>query len=135
MAKSIPYEFVLDHLESANPITKLMFGHIVVYAAGRMVMFFISKDGNPDNGVCLATSAEHIPSLKKDFPSLRPLKAYGATATDWRLLPLDSEDFEESALQACELILKNDPRIGRTPKSRKSTKRKATKVKKKKSRA
>jgi hypothetical protein len=86
-----------------------------------MVMFLVAKDGDPDNGVCLATSAEHIPSLKKDFPSLRHLEAYGAAATDWRLLPVDSEDFEESVVRACELILKNDPRIGRAPKGSKRT--------------
>lgn len=34
------------------------------------------------------------------------------------MLPLDSQDFEDSVLKACELIIKNDPRIGKIPKTK-----------------
>lgn len=131
MPKPSPYPFVLEAFQENDVITKPMFGHTVVYVDGRMVMFFISKEKNPDNGVCLATSAEHIPSLKLEFPSLRHLKAYGAKAIDWRLIPADADDFEEAVLKACDLICNNDSRIGRLAKSKRIAKSKKVKSVKK----
>jgi hypothetical protein len=95
-----------------------MFGHHAIYVGERIVLFLVERPNNPDNGVCLATTAQSIPGLLADFPCLRPLDAYGPTATDWRLIPCDAEDFEESVARACELICQGDPRIGRIPKSR-----------------
>lgn len=80
---------------------------------GLMVMFLICKKNNPDNGVCLATTKEHIPSLTSELKSLRHLHVYGPEATDWRLIPADSEHFEVDIESACKLILKRDSRIGR----------------------
>jgi hypothetical protein len=31
------------------------------------------------------------------------------------VLPTDADDFEEAALRACELVLAEDPRIGKVP--------------------
>ena len=88
-----------------------------MYVGSKIVFYLIAKEGNPDNGICLATTAEVIPSLMAEFPSLRPLERYGPDATDWRLLPADAEDFEESVFKACKLVEEGDPRIGRMPKS------------------
>ena len=117
MAKPVPYEFILDHLLSIEPVIKPMFGHHAVYVDDKIVFFLIDQEGNSDNGVCLATTAQTIPKLMADFPSLRPLDAYGSEATDWRLLPVDADDFEEAVIKACRLIEEGDPRIGRAPKS------------------
>jgi hypothetical protein len=98
-ASSLPYDFFFDYLPEDRIEIKKMFGHNCVYFDGLMVMFMIAKDGNPDNGICLATSKDHIASLSKEIKSLRHLESYGPDSTDWRLIPADSNkflDFEES---------------------------------------
>jgi len=116
---SVPYELVFEFLPEERVEIKKMFGHHCLYFDGLMVMFMIYRENNPDNGICLATSAPLISSLSKDIKSLRHLEAYGPESTDWRLIPLDSERFEADVEKACKLILKRDPRIGREPKSKK----------------
>lgn len=123
---NLPYEFVLDHLPAERVEIKPMFGHQCVYFDGLMVVFMISKDDSRDNGVCIATSKEHIESLQEDIKSLRHLNAYGPKATNWRLIPVDSESFESDVERACRLILKGDPRIGREPNSAKKKPSKET---------
>ena len=39
----------------------------------------------------------------------------GKKVTGWQVLPVDAQDFEQSALQACDLVLARDPRIGKVP--------------------
>jgi hypothetical protein len=114
---ALPYDFIFDYLPEDRVDIKKMFGHHCLYFDGIMVMFMIAKDGNPDNGICLATSKPHIASLAKEIRSLRHLESYGPDATDWRLIPTDSEEFESDAEKACRLILARDSRIGREPKS------------------
>jgi hypothetical protein len=118
VALRVPYEFLFDHLSGVDFSVKPMFGHHAVYVGERIVLFLIDKPDEADNGVCLATTAENIPSLVEEFPSLRHLLTYGPDATDWRVLPADAPDFEESVVRACELISARDPRIGRIPKSK-----------------
>lgn len=119
MSKRIPYEFILDHLVEVDVTVKPMFGSHVVHVGDKVMLYLIDKPGDPDNGVCLATTAEAIPLLEREFPSMRPQEAYGPDATDWRLLPADADDFEESVVKACELIVAGDERIGRVPKGKK----------------
>ena len=77
-------------------------------------------DHTEDNGVWLATTEEHHATLKREFPHMRSIQVLGnGGATGWQLLPADASDFEESALHACELIVRRDPRIGKVPKKRK----------------
>jgi hypothetical protein len=118
VARRPPYEFLFDYLTDVDFSIKPMFGHHAVYVGERLVLFLIDEPDEPDNGVCLATTAESIPSLAEEFPSLRHLLTYGPDATDWRLLPATADDFEESVVRACELISAADPRIGRIPKSK-----------------
>jgi hypothetical protein len=42
----------------------------------------------------------------------------GKAVTGWQLLPADAPDFESAALRACELVLRQDPRIGKIPKAK-----------------
>ena len=39
----------------------------------------------------------------------------GKSIRGWLLLASSAEDFEESVTQACEMVLKKDPRIGKIP--------------------
>jgi len=123
--KRVPFEFVLDALAPVSPWTRPMFGCIAVYVEERIVLFLRDRtDWREDNGVWLATSADHHESLRREFPRMRRIQLFGKKETHWQVLPVEAPDFEESALRACELICSADPRIGRIPKSRSSRRQK-----------
>ena len=117
--KSAPHEFVLDALAGQAPVTRPMFGCLAVYIEEKIVLILRDRPDSPeDNGVWLATTAEHHKSLKRDFPSMRSIQIFGLETTHWQVLPVDSTDFEEAALRACAQIIARDPRIGKVPKKR-----------------
>ncbi len=117
--KPIPHEFVLEALSPSSPWTRPMFGCLAVYIEEQIVLILRDKSSSPaDNGVWLATTAEHHDSLRREFPHMRSIKLLGKKVTGWQVLPLDAPDFEQSALRACELVLARDPRIGKIPASR-----------------
>lgn len=125
--KAIPHEFVLDALASLSPRTNPMFGCLAIYVGEKIVLILRDKpSADDDNGVWLATTEEHHRSLRQEFPNMRSIKVLGKKVTGWQVLPTDAEDFEQSALHACELVLSGDPRIGKVPGARR-----APKVKKK----
>jgi len=96
-----------------------MFGCLAVYVEEKIVMILRDRADSPvDNGVWLATTAEHHASLSGAFPRMRSIRLFGTESTHWQVLPADAPDFEEMALRACELIRARDPRIGKVPKRR-----------------
>jgi len=116
---------VLERLDSLSPIVKPMFGCFAIYVGEKMVLILRNrKDYERDNGVWIATSAAHHSDLKRLFPGMRPVELLGPKTTAWQNLPAEAEDFEESVMRACELVLKNDPRIGKIPKQKKKPVRK-----------
>jgi len=119
--KPIPHVFVLDALSALSPYTRPMFGCVAIYVKDKIVLILRDKPTNPaDNGVWLATTEEHHQSLRREFPNMRSVQLLRKPVTGWQLLPVDSPDFESSALRACELVLAGDPRIGKIPGARKS---------------
>ena len=117
--KNIPHEFVLDALSELDPWTRHMFGSLAVYVEDKIVLALRDRPTYPDdNGVWIATTMEHHKSLKKELPNMRSVGLLGKDVTGWQILLADPPDFEESALHVCELILKNDPRIGKIPKGK-----------------
>jgi len=126
--KVVPHEFVLDAIAPASPVTRPMFGCTAVYVKDKIVLILRERqDGTRDNGVWLATTEEHHASLGREFPNMRSIQAFGKDVTGWQVLPVDSRDFEESALRACELVLKGDPRIGKVPGARRLSRPRAKK--------
>lgn len=114
----IPFDFVLETLDRLDPVVKPMFGCHAIYIRGKIMMIVRRKDrGTHDNGVWIATTHEHHESLRKDLGPMRPVRLLGDSG--WQNIPEDASDFEETVIKACELILKNDTRIGKIPKSRK----------------
>jgi hypothetical protein len=94
-----------------------MFGCHGVYVNDKIVLILRNKSDHPlDNGVWISTKREHHASLKTNFPSMRSIYLLGKGETNWQNLPVDAADFEESAFLVCDLILKNDLRIGNVPK-------------------
>ncbi len=121
--KPAPFPFVLEALAALEPRTRLMFGCTAVYVGEKIVLFLRDRrTSTADNGVWIATTAEHHASLRRELPSMRSvqlfMQRFGQKETDWQVLPADAADFEQSALHACDLILAKDPRIGKVPKGK-----------------
>ena len=124
MAKAIPFDFVLEALARGKPYTKPLFGCTAVYVGERIVFALRQKaEGTADNGIWLATTAEHHASLRRDFPSMRSIELFGPGPTGWQVLPVSAPDFEESVFRACALVLRGDPRIGKIPKTKRIPRR------------
>jgi hypothetical protein len=125
--KAVPHEFVLEALSCAAPVTRSMFGCVGIYVGEKIVFALRDKPDHPsDNGVWLATTAEHHESLRREFPYMRSIQVLGKEVTNWQILPADAPDFEEAALHACELVLARDSRIGKIPKPRRAKRVKFT---------
>jgi hypothetical protein len=118
--RGAPFGFVLELLARADPYTRPMFGCTAVYVGEKIVMVLRDRRVAPDDdGVWLATTREHHQSLRRELPGLRSITVFGARGeTGWQVLPVDSEDFEESVRRVCAWILAGDPRIGKIPKPR-----------------
>lgn len=119
----IPFQFVLDELDSLNPRTNPMFGCYGVYIGDKIMLALRSRDSHTDdNGVWIATKPEHHESLKKLLPSMRSIYVLGGgkgSETNWQIIPEQADDFEESVMKICSLIKKHDERIGNVPKAKK----------------
>src|SRR5688572_18079033 len=97
----VPYEFVLDALAPASPVTRAMFGCLAVYVGDKIVLALRdSRHEIRDNGVWLATTVDHHASLRREFPCMRSIQVLGSGVTGWQILPADAGDFEESAMRA-----------------------------------
>jgi hypothetical protein len=117
--KPVPHRFVLDALAELEPRTNPMFGCLAIYVGEKIVLILRDKPSDPsDNGVWLATTHEHHDSLRNEFPSMRSIQLLGKKITGWQVIPADSKNFEADALRACELVLADDPRIGKVPGAR-----------------
>ncbi|CAN5915843.1 hypothetical protein BH11MYX4_BH11MYX4_53970 [soil metagenome] len=125
--KSQPFAFVLEELDALEPYTKPMFGCTAVYVGDRILLVLRERPtATEDNGVWLATSREHHASLRTELPSLRSIGVLAdGGVTGWQSLPADGVDFEEEVLRACALVRAGDPRIGKIPKRRTPSGKKA----------
>src|ERR1700731_4840479 len=119
--KPIPHAFVLDAISTLSPYTRPMFGCLAIYVKDKIVLILRDKPKiTADNGVWLATTQEHHQSLRREFPNMRSIQVLGKKVTGWQGLPVDTQDFEEAAMRACELVLAGDPRIGKVPGARRT---------------
>lgn len=139
MKKRPPYDFILEELGDIVTSIKPMFGAYGIYRDHQILMILRKKEKfDNDTGMWLGVVDGCVPDIQKDIPELRDLEMFGTGPTAWQVLGEDISNFEEVAIQICDLIKRRDPRIGRTPKARlkKSTprKKKATVKKKTKGR-
>jgi hypothetical protein len=117
--RTVPFEFVLEELADLEPWTRPMFGCTAVYVEEKIVFILRAGKDDDDNGVWIATTKEHHATLRVDLPSMRSITVFGVGETGWQVLPIDTDDFEESVLRACAIVRAGDPRIGKVPKRRK----------------
>jgi hypothetical protein len=115
--RKVPFDFVLAELADLDPWTRPMFGCTAVYVEERIV-FVLRDKSDQDTGVWVATAKEHHASLRLEMPNMRSIKVFGVGETAWQVLPADADDFEESVLRACALVLASDPRVGKVPKAK-----------------
>lgn len=125
----IAHIFVLETIEEAFSAERLevksMFGAHSVYIDGKIVCTLRDRPRSPqDNGVWIVMSENYFDELKAEFPSLRHIEMFSHLGAkgfkSWVNLPQDGPHFEEEALHFCELVIGNDPRIGKLPKSKTS---------------
>ena len=117
--KKIPFDFVIEKLFPLKPEIKMMFGCYALYVGEKIMLILRQRDDFAnDNGIWIATRPEHHSSLKKQFP-LKSIEAFGPGETAWQVLSINELNFEEKAIEICELILNDDERIGRIPKKKK----------------
>lgn len=114
--RRVPFQFVLDELQPIRPTLRRMFGFTYVYLDGKLLLSLRESVKQPQyNGVWLYTLAEHIESLRREFPEL-PRRCFWKSrksGAGWIILASAVEDFEEYAFKACALILRGDQRVGR----------------------
>ncbi len=114
--RQAPFQFVLAELSPLRPVVRQMFGFTYVYLADKLLLSLRQSVKQPNyNGVWLYTQAEHIASLRQEFPLLPRRYFWRSTKSGagWIILAAGWEDFEEYAYRACELILRGDQRLGR----------------------
>ena len=118
--KNLPaFPFVIDLMQGLDYQIKPMFGCHAIYIGEKIVIILRNKDNHEEaNGVWIATDFEHHASLKKLFKGLTrvAILTNGDKETAWQMISNTNELFEEQTTKLCELIRKNDPRIGRIPK-------------------
>ncbi len=117
--QKLPFTFVLDYLYPHEPVIKPMFGCFALYVNKKIVLILRKRsDHKTINGVWIATNKKHHESLRNIFPKMRSVEVLGKAPTNWQVLRESSDDFEESVIKACELIVKGDKRIGTIPKKK-----------------
>jgi len=117
--KSHPLDWLLEPLENKPAyLRKKMFGCEAAYLGGRL-MLVIADGEEPWNGLMIATSREHHPSLLLEWKALKPHPVLGK----WLYISQNHPQFEKIGTAAVKCILKNDPRIGVDPKPRKRKQR------------
>ena len=117
--RKIPFDFILEKLYSAGPIARPMFGCHAIYIGDKLVLMAREKGASDnDDGVWIATTLPNHESLRRELPSLRSIAVLGKGQTNWQIIPKDSISFEEEVFRACDMILRNDPRIGTILKSK-----------------
>ncbi len=126
MKKKIAFDFILDYLHPLEISIRPMFGCHAIYSGGKILLAVRKKNDHTDaNGIWIATGKEHHQSLKRELSSMQSIYILsgGKNETGWQMIHEDAEDFEESAIKICELILKKDERIGKTPKAKNKKKK------------
>lgn len=119
--KKIPFDFILDELFALDPVVKPMFGCHAIYIGEKIMMIMRDKIDHEDaNGVWIATSYEHQPSLKKEFPALISVAILTVPGreTEWQMIHKEDDNFESYVLKICSYINKGDPRFGKVPKAK-----------------
>ncbi len=110
------FPFFLDALAEIETAVKPMFGCHAIYVGPKIVAILRDReDFLVDNGIWVALEQPNLLAIKRDFPDLRDLTLFGGGPTLWQNLPKTCTSFESEALRLAEMIVRQDPRIGKAP--------------------
>ena len=123
--KPVPHAFVLDAISTLSPYTRPMFGCLAIYVKDKVKdkIVLILRDKPRTLRITAYGSPllkNTTTSLRREVPNMRSIQVLGKRVTGWQILPNDAPDFESGALRACNLVLADDPRIGKIPGARTS---------------
>jgi hypothetical protein len=129
----MPKKFQLEWLfepfcEDLSFDPRHMFGCRSAYLDGKLVMVLAENSNDPTwNGVLFPAEREDHEKILNEYPMLVNHKIL----PKWLYLPIDSEDFEEVAMEISEKIAARDSRFGTLPKEKKRKKKSKASAKKK----
>ena len=116
--KTFDHEWILDAFaERPSFFTKRMFGGLAAYLHGRQMLVLVepTKTGRWKwHGVLVCTDHKHHPSIRADFPGLRP----HAVLRKWLFVDSRHDDFETTMEAVAKRMALNDHRFGIVPRSR-----------------
>ena len=117
--KPFDNEWILDAFAGRPTFfTKRMFGGLAAYLFERQMLVLVEPTRTGRwrwHGVLVCTSHEQQPSIRADFPPLKP----HAVLRKWLFIESTHADFEATMEAVAARIVRNDPRFGITPRSRK----------------
>jgi hypothetical protein len=126
MNREIPFDFIFDYLLPIETTVKPFFGMFAIYSGEKLLLMLRERDNQPGlNGIWIATARGGQESLKKALPALRTVSGPKAKnpETGWQMISATADDFEETAIRVCELIIRRDPRIGKIPPLKRKTRK------------
>jgi hypothetical protein len=118
-SKRFEHEWTLQPFETEPSFfTKRMFGGLAVYLFGRMMLLYVepTRTGRWKwHGVLICTDPARQPAIVAEFPQLAPHDVL----KKWLYLDSRDEDFEGSMRRIARAIIRDDPRFGIRPDSKK----------------
>jgi hypothetical protein len=109
-------EWLWEPLETeATFVLRSMFGAKAVYLDGKLMLCFCATE-EPWRGMLVCTERSHHAAWLAEFPVLSP----HPVLPKWLYLPESADRFEPVATRLVALARRRDPRLGVTPKPRKS---------------
>lgn len=113
MDKTIPFDYLLDYLP-AGIVVKPAIGMFYIYFDQKIMLIFRKVNKNSQhNGIWISTKREDHASLKTEIPAITDFELEEGFDTTWLLLSDSHDDFENAAIQLCQLVLRKDKRIGK----------------------
>ena len=111
-----PQRWVIEPLMNEPTYSeRAMFGARACYLYNRLMLLLCSRGAEPWQGLLVPTEREHQPSLLDELPDLVVHPVIGK----WLYMREDLEAFDDTALKLVDLIMRDDPRMGVVPKSKK----------------
>ena len=114
MNYTIPYDFILQSLYPVRLKVVKMLGGYGLYQEKRLLFFLRDRDSELEfNGVFIATQPRFYEELQKEIHHSKMEFDFDGSHNSWIFISEDLDDFKEKVNKACELVKKDDLRIGK----------------------
>ena len=114
MNYTIPYDFILQSLYPVRLKVVKMLGGYGLYQESRLLFFLRDRDSELEfNGVFVATQPGFYKELQKEIHHSKMEFDFDGSHNSWIFISEDLDDFKEKVNKACELVKKDDLRIGK----------------------